>query len=109
MPSMSPRKPGPLVARVLMTRSIVPWSGRLRRVGRTRIARSAAVGVVVDARAEGVWAVLALAASAAVEMGGDAAAEAVWVVLAEVPRVGEWSAECRGARWLDGAMAAAPG
>jgi uncharacterized protein YndB with AHSA1/START domain len=69
-----------------MTRSIVPWSGRLRRVGRTRIARSAAVEVVVDAPAE-----------------------AVWAVLADVPRVGEWSAECRGARWLDGATAAAPG
>ncbi|MGY1807699.1 SRPBCC family protein [Blastococcus sp. SYSU D00669] len=38
-----------------------------------------------------------------------APAEAVWEVLADVPRVGEWSGECRAARWLDGATAAAPG
>jgi uncharacterized protein YndB with AHSA1/START domain len=55
-------------------------------VSRTRIARSASVEVVVKA-----------------------APEAVWAVLADVPRVGEWSSECSGARWLDGATGAAPG
>ncbi len=35
--------------------------------------------------------------------------EAVWRVLADVTRIGEWSHECRGAEWLDGATAAVPG
>ena len=30
-------------------------------------------------------------------------------MLADVTRIGEWSHECRGAEWLDGAGAAAPG
>ncbi|MEV0333504.1 hemerythrin domain-containing protein [Nocardia sp. NPDC050717] len=34
---------------------------------------------------------------------------AVWNVLADVTRVGEWSHECRGARWLDGADGAVVG
>lgn len=38
-----------------------------------------------------------------------APAEAVWRIVADVTRVGEWSHECRGARLLDGARAAAPG
>jgi uncharacterized protein YndB with AHSA1/START domain len=36
-------------------------------------------------------------------------AEAVWLIIADVTRVGEWSHECRGARLLGGAWAAAPG
>jgi len=35
--------------------------------------------------------------------------EQVWAVLSDVTRVGEWSGECRGAGWLDGATAVAPG
>jgi uncharacterized protein YndB with AHSA1/START domain len=38
-----------------------------------------------------------------------APAEAVWQIIADVTRVGEWSHECRGARLLGGAPAAAPG
>ena len=38
-----------------------------------------------------------------------APAEAVWRIIADVTRVGEWSHECRGARLLGGARAAAPG
>ncbi|HEX3261573.1 MAG TPA: SRPBCC family protein [Pseudonocardia sp.] len=45
----------------------------------------------------------------AAEVVVDAAPEAVWAVLADVTRIGEWSHECRGAEWLDGATAAAPG
>jgi hypothetical protein len=33
----------------------------------------------------------------------------VLAVLSDVTRVGEWSHECRGAEWLDGATTAAPG
>lgn len=35
--------------------------------------------------------------------------DAVWRVVADVTRTGEWSHECREVRWLDGAVAAAPG
>jgi Hemerythrin HHE cation binding domain/Polyketide cyclase / dehydrase and lipid transport len=38
-----------------------------------------------------------------------AAPGAVWNVVADVTRVGEWSHECVGAEWLDGATAAVPG
>ncbi len=38
-----------------------------------------------------------------------APAEALWQIIADVTRVGEWSHECRGARLLGGAPAAAPG
>ena len=38
-----------------------------------------------------------------------APAEAVWRIVADVTRIGEWSHECRGARLLGGATAAAPG
>jgi len=34
---------------------------------------------------------------------------AVWDVVADVTRVGEWSHECVGAEWVDGATAAVPG
>ena len=34
---------------------------------------------------------------------------ATWEVLSDVTRVGEWSHECGGAEWLDGATAAVPG
>lgn len=39
----------------------------------------------------------------------DAGIDAVWQIVRDVTRVGEWSRECVGARWLDGAVAAAPG
>jgi deazaflavin-dependent oxidoreductase (nitroreductase family) len=35
--------------------------------------------------------------------------DAVWQVVSDVTRTGEWSHECRDARWLDGARAATPG
>jgi Polyketide cyclase / dehydrase and lipid transport len=35
--------------------------------------------------------------------------QAVWDVVSDVTRVGEWSHECVGAEWLDGATAAVPG
>lgn len=35
--------------------------------------------------------------------------DAVWRIISDVTRVGEWSHECRGARWLGGAGVAAPG
>ena len=38
-----------------------------------------------------------------------ASSEAVWAVVSDVTRVGEWSGECRGCAWVDGADAAAPG
>ena len=50
-----------------------------------------------------------IARNAQVEVVVEADPEAVWAVLADVPRVGEWSSECRGARWLDGADGAVPG
>jgi hemerythrin-like domain-containing protein len=39
----------------------------------------------------------------------SATPEQVWAVLADVTRVGEWSHECHGARWLDGATAGGVG
>lgn len=39
----------------------------------------------------------------------DADPDAVWDVVRDVTRVGEWSHECRGAKWLDGATEAVPG
>lgn len=33
----------------------------------------------------------------------DAPVEAVWALVSDVTRTGEWSVECRGAEWLDGA------
>jgi hypothetical protein len=38
-----------------------------------------------------------------------AAPEAVWQVISDVTRTGEWSHECGGVRWLDGATTAAAG
>jgi uncharacterized protein YndB with AHSA1/START domain len=38
-----------------------------------------------------------------------ASPEAVWAVIADVTRVGEWSGECRGCVWVDGADAPEPG
>jgi hypothetical protein len=35
--------------------------------------------------------------------------EVVWQIIADVTRVGEWSHECTGARWIHGATAATPG
>ncbi len=35
--------------------------------------------------------------------------EAVWAVISDVTRVGEWSGECRGCAWVDGADAPKPG
>jgi hypothetical protein len=47
--------------------------------------------------------------SGAAEATVAARPEQVWAVLSDVTRVGEWSGECRGATWLDGATAAVPG
>ncbi|MGE3287949.1 MAG: hemerythrin domain-containing protein, partial [Pseudonocardia sp.] len=47
--------------------------------------------------------------SGVAEVVVDAAPDAVWAVLADVTRIGEWSHECHGAEWLDGARAPAPG
>lgn len=33
----------------------------------------------------------------------EAPLEAVWALISDVTRTGEWSVECRGAEWLDGA------
>jgi uncharacterized protein YndB with AHSA1/START domain len=38
-----------------------------------------------------------------------APAEQVWSLVTDLPRMGEWSNECIGGTWLDGAAAAAPG
>lgn len=39
----------------------------------------------------------------------DADLQDVWRVVSDVTRIGEWSHECRSARWLGGACASAPG
>ena len=44
-----------------------------------------------------------------VEAATAATPAQVWAVLADVTRIGEWSHECRGAVWLDGADRAAVG
>lgn len=38
-----------------------------------------------------------------------ASVEAVWALVSDVTRTGEWSVECRGAEWLDGASGPAKG
>ncbi len=47
--------------------------------------------------------------SGRVETVTDATPEQVWAVVADVTRVGEWSHECSGAVWIDGASSAQPG
>ncbi len=44
-----------------------------------------------------------------VDVEVDAPVDAVWDVVRDVTRVGEWSHECVGARWLGGATAAVAG
>ncbi|MEZ5116527.1 MAG: SRPBCC family protein [Candidatus Nanopelagicales bacterium] len=44
-----------------------------------------------------------------VEVLVDATVQQVWDVVSDVTRVGEWSHECRGARWLGATHAALPG
>jgi uncharacterized protein YndB with AHSA1/START domain len=39
----------------------------------------------------------------------DAPVEAVWALVSDVTRTGEWSVECRGAEWMDGASGPAKG
>ena len=39
----------------------------------------------------------------------DAPIETVWDLVSDVTRTGDWSVECRGAEWLDGATTAKPG
>jgi len=39
----------------------------------------------------------------------DAPVEVVWALVSDVTRTGEWSVECRGAEWLDGASAPVKG
>ncbi|AZZ81453.1 SRPBCC family protein [Gordonia alkanivorans] len=43
------------------------------------------------------------------EAFADAPPEAVFAIICDVTRVGEWSHECRGARWVGPENAAAPG
>ena len=43
------------------------------------------------------------------EVRVDAAIDTVWDVVRDVGRVGDWSHECTGIAWLDGAKTAAPG
>jgi uncharacterized protein YndB with AHSA1/START domain len=38
-----------------------------------------------------------------------ASPEEVWALISDVTRVGEWSGECRGCAWTDGAVAPEPG
>jgi len=47
--------------------------------------------------------------SGRVETVTDATPEQVWAVVCDVTRVGEWSHECKGAVWVDGATTAKPG
>lgn len=44
-----------------------------------------------------------------VECVAAASPEAIWAVVSDVTRVGEWSHECQGADWVDGATSARPG
>jgi uncharacterized protein YndB with AHSA1/START domain len=44
-----------------------------------------------------------------VEVTTDASPESVWAVVSDVTRVGDWSHECRGSDWIDGATSARPG
>lgn len=46
-------------------------------------------------------------AEATVEI--EAPVEAVWEMVSDVTRAGEWSGECRGVEWMDGATAADAG
>jgi polyketide cyclase/dehydrase/lipid transport protein len=39
----------------------------------------------------------------------DARPDAIWSIVGDVTRIGEWSHECLGGRWLDGASSAVPG
>lgn len=47
--------------------------------------------------------------SVEVEILVDAPPEVVWALASDVTRIGEWSPECRGAEWVDGATAPAAG
>jgi Hemerythrin HHE cation binding domain/Polyketide cyclase / dehydrase and lipid transport len=47
--------------------------------------------------------------SGRVEVAVPAGRAAVWEIVRDVTRVGEWSHECVGAEWVDGATAAVPG
>jgi Polyketide cyclase / dehydrase and lipid transport len=47
--------------------------------------------------------------SGRVETVTDATPEQVWAVVADVTRVGEWSHECGGAMWVEGATSARAG
>lgn len=44
-----------------------------------------------------------------VEATTAASVAAVWAIVSDPTRVGEWSHECKGAEWVDGAVAATPG
>jgi hypothetical protein len=44
-----------------------------------------------------------------VEVTTSASPDAVWAIVSDPTRVGEWSHECHGATWIDGATAAVPG
>lgn len=46
---------------------------------------------------------LRLSKSCEASIAVDAPIDAVWALVSDVTRTGEWSVECRGAEWLDGA------
>lgn len=52
---------------------------------------------------------LSVGKSAQASVHVDAPLDTVWALVADVTRVGEWSVECRGCEWLDGASEASPG
>jgi uncharacterized protein YndB with AHSA1/START domain len=43
------------------------------------------------------------------EVATTASPDTVWAIVSDVTRVGEWSHECNGAEWVDGATTARPG
>ena len=51
----------------------------------------------------------AMGESSEVSIDVDAAPEAVYTLVADLPRMGEWSPECKRCDWLGGATAATPG
>ena len=51
----------------------------------------------------------ALPRSGRCEATTTASPEAVWAIVGDPTRVGEWSHECGGAEWVDGATSARPG
>jgi hypothetical protein len=53
--------------------------------------------------------VMSIGKSACASVHVAAPLDTVWALIADVTRVGEWSVECRGCTWLDGATEPGPG